>query len=35
MPKTVKEAYDDYMSWCRENNDTTMSFEDYLWKICK
>lgn len=34
MMKTVQEVYDDYQAWCTENN-STMSFEDYLRKICK
>lgn len=32
--KTIKEVYAEYMAWVKENN-SQMSFEDYLWKICK
>ena len=32
--KTVKEVYQDYLAW-KEKNNSTMSFEDYLWQVCK
>lgn len=32
--KTVQQVYDEYIAWCKENNNSTMSFEDYLWKVC-
>ena len=31
--KTVQQVYEEYQAYCKENN-TTMSFEDYLWQIC-
>lgn len=31
--KTVKQVYDEYIAW-KEKNNSTMSFEDYLWKVC-
>ena len=31
--KTVQEVYNEYLAWCKDTG-STLTFEDYLWKIC-